>query len=150
MQCVLRPGAVSVTVTASPQLSWKPCETNLFEANYFSELTCPSLFQNLPDTEPCVLIPEEHVRTRVHTPPRPSLVLLRTTLFLPKRQSSHSRERICQSTGQVMMPGTFLSDKDSQRQKTQCPRGLGPVLSTLAAHGNHRGSLKNTEALVRP
>ena len=72
--------------------------------------SCPRLFQSLPETEPCVHIPQERVHARVHTHAHPALLLLKGTLLLPKKRVTlQQREESVSPKGLVMMLRTFLS-----------------------------------------
>lgn len=72
--------------------------------------------------------------------------------FFPKEGNIIAKRGPVSPQRLAMMPRTFLSDsrapKGRRHKLLHCPWGLSWVVSTLVAHGNHLGSLKNAKAWI--
>lgn len=117
VQCFLLQGVISVTFTASLQLSWKLCKTNLFEAKYFSEHSSPDYFKTSLKQNP-VSSPLRSMCTHMY-------LLIYFLLWFcskgpcsfPKETSITVERQSVSQQGLVMLPKTFLGDSRTFRGK---------------------------------
>ena len=88
MWCVfLLQGSLSLTPTAHLQHSWKPCKTNLAEANDASAAQLSLIILVFGETEPHAHIPQEQVHLHTYTHAHPDLILLRGTCSFPEENN---------------------------------------------------------------
>ena len=88
MWCVfLLQGTISLTPTAHLQHSWKPCKTNLAEANDASAAQLSLIILVFGETEPHAHIPQEQVHLYTYTHAHPDLILLRGPCSFPEENN---------------------------------------------------------------
>lgn len=150
VQCFLLQWVISVTFTASLQLC-SSCVKPTFLRPNISQSTAVLIILRPPWNRTLCPCPSGAC-TRTY-------ILTHFLLWFcseepcssPKESNITVERQSVSPQGLAILLKTFLSDSRTFRGRRHkfphCPWGLGPVFSTLAAHGNHLWNLKKTKDL---